>query len=428
MIIHVVEPGDTIYSIGQKYNVSPQKIIRDNDLSNPNSLVVGQTIVIRQPDVVHIVQPLDTLQKIANIYNTTTIDLLQKNPFITNSSVIYPGDEIVISYKDEPKRGPIEVIGYAYPNIDRSVLYRTLPYLTYLTLFTYGITETGELIDINDEQLIEIARNYGVAPLMLISTLTKEGTFSNELAHVILNDMNVQNNLIENILETLRAKNYYGLDVDFEYIYPEDREAYIQFIDRLRNKLNPEGFQVLTALAPKISSTQPGLLYEAHDYKGLGAVSNYVLLMTYEWGYTYGPPMAVAPVDKVREVLDYAVTEIDRDKIFMGIPNYGYDFILPYVQGVSRADSVSNVEAVEIANRVGAQIQFDEVSKAPYFIYYDSSGRQHRVWFEDARSILEKLNLYTEYGFNGVGYWNVMKYFPQNWLVVNALYDIVKVI
>lgn len=197
MKIHVVKPGDTIYSIARMHNTSPQRIIKDNELTNPNELVVGQTIVIRTPNEVYTVKPMDTLQKIANMYNTSTIKLLQNNPFISNSSVIYPGEEIVINYKDEPKRGKIEVIGYAYPNIDRKVLFKTLPYLTYLTLFTYGITDTGELIGIDDEELIQIARNYGVAPLMLISTLTQEGTFSNELAHKILNDMNVQNNLID---------------------------------------------------------------------------------------------------------------------------------------------------------------------------------------------------------------------------------------
>jgi len=428
MIIHVVKPGDSIYSIAQMHNVSPQKIIRDNELENPNELVAGQTIVIQFPNEVYVVKPMDTLQKIANMFNTTTIKLLQNNPFITNSSVIYPGEEIVINYKDGTKRGPIKVNGYAYPNIDRKVLLRTLPYLTYLTLFTYGITPKGELIGIDDEDIIQIARNYGVAPLMLISTLTAEGTFSNELAHLILNDMNVQNNLINNTLKNLKAKNYSGLDVDFEYVFPEDKKKYVEFIKKLTTTLNKEGFQVFTALAPKISSTQEGLLYEAHDYPALGDVSNKVLLMTYEWGYTFGPAMAVSPIDKVREVLDYAVTEIDPKKIFMGIPNYGYDFTLPFVQGTSKADSVSNVEAVQLARRVMAQIQYDETSKAPYFIYYDSQGKQHRVWFEDARSIREKLNLFTEYGFDGVGYWNVMKYFPQNWLVVNSLYDIEKVL
>lgn len=427
MITHVVKPGESIYSIAQMYNASPQKIIRDNELTNPNELVVGQTIVVQTPSQVHVIRPMETLRGIANMYNTTVVKLLQNNPFITNSNIIYPGEEIVISY-DEPKIGSIAINGYAYPNIDKKVLLKTLPYLTYLSLFTYGITPEGDLIGIEDEEIIKMARDYGVAPLMLISTLTEEGTFSNELASKILNDENVQNKLIENILNNLKAKNYYGLDVDFEYILPEDREKYIEFIKKLTTRLNEEGYSVITALAPKISGTQEGLLYEAHDYPALGDVSNKVLLMTYEWGYTFGPAMAVAPVDKVREVLDYAVTEIDPQKIFMGIPNYGYDFTLPFVQGVSKADSVSNVEAVQLAKQVGAQIQYDEVSKAPYFIYYDSEGKQHRVWFEDARSIEEKLNLYNEYNFDGVAYWNIMKYFPQNWLVANALYDIEKIV
>jgi len=427
MIIHVVQPGETIYTIARKYGVSPQKIIIDNELENANVLVPGQTLVILQPEQVHVVQPGETLESIAQKYNTTTVALLQNNPFIEYANAIFPGDQLTITTK-EPKRGPIFVNGYAYPNIDKNVLMKTLPYLTYLTLFTYGITKEGELIGIEDEELIKIARDFGVAPLMLISTLTEEGKFSNELAHVILNDQTVQDNLIENILKTLKEKQYYGLDIDFEYVLHEDKEAFVNFIKKITQRLNKEGFQVFTALAPKTSSEQQGLLYEAHDYPAIGDVSNKVLLMTYEWGYTYGPPMAVAPVDKVREVLDYAVTQIDKDKIYMGIPNYGYDFTLPFVEGVSKADSVSNVEAAKLAATVGANIQYDETSKAPYFIYYDKQGKQHRVWFEDARSIQEKLNLFTEYGFEGVGYWNIMRYFPQNWLVLSSLYDIAKLL
>lgn len=427
MIIHVVRSGDTIYSIAGQYGISPQKIISDNELQNPNELVPGQTLVILIPEIVHEVQPGETLESIAQSYDTTVIELLQLNPSIEYADGIAPGDQITISNRAE-SRGPIHILGYTYPNIDRDVLLQTLPYLTYLTIFTYGITEEGELIDIEDEELIQIARDYGVAPLMLISTLTEEGTFSNELAHVILNDPVVQNNLIENVLETLREKNYYGLDIDFEYVLPEDEEAFINFIQNVHDRISPEGYQLFTALAPKVSADQPGLLYEAHNYPRIGEASDRVLLMTYEWGYTYGPPMAVAPVDSVREVLDYAVTEIPRDQIYMGIPNYGYDFILPFVEGESRADSLSNVEAVELAADVGAVIRFGEVAMAPYYIYFDEQGREHRIWFEDARSILAKLNLYSEYGFEGVGYWNIMRYFPQNWLVVSNLYNIAKLL
>lgn len=427
MIIHVVQPGETIYSIAQKYNVSPQKIIMDNELTEPNVIVPGQTIVILKPNQVHVVKPSDTLEGIAQMYDTTTVELLQNNPFIEYADAIYPGDQITITNK-EPKIGTIFVNGYAYPNIDRNVLMKTLPYLTYLSLFTYGITESGELIDIDDEELIKMARDLGVAPLMLISTLTEEGAFSKELAHTILNSPEIQDRLIENVLLKLKEKQYHGLDIDFEYVLPEDREVFVNFVNKITERLNAEGYQVFTALAPKISSAQEGLLYEAHDYPAIGDASNRVLLMTYEWGYTYGPAMAVAPIDKVREVLDYAITEIDPEKVYMGIPNYGYDFILPFVAGESRADSLSNVEAVMLAAKFGANIQYDEKSQSPFFNYYDEQGRQHQVWFEDARSIREKLDLFSEYGFEGVGIWNIMKYFPQKWLVLSSLYDIAKVI
>lgn len=427
MIIHVIQPGDTIYTIARRYNVLPQKIIADNELQNPNELVVGQTLVILIPDKVYTVQYGDTLESIAQRYGTTVLELLQYNPQIEYADAIFPGEQLTISLSEE-KRGTIRVIGYAYSNIDKTVLMKTLPYLTFLTIFTYGITSEGDLIDIDDEELINIAKDYGVAPLMLISTLTEEGTFSNELAHTILNDQDIQNNLIENIVKNLEKKQYYGLDIDFEYVLPEDRENFVAFVQKVRDRLEQGGYTVLVALAPKSSSDQPGLLYEAHDYNALGEAADRVLLMTYEWGYTYGPAMAVAPVNSVREVLNYAITEIPKEKIYMGIPNYGYDFILPYVQGISRADSVSNVEAVQLAKQEGAYIQYDEVAQSPFFIYYDNQGRQHQVWFEDARSVEAKLDLFSEYGFLGVGYWNIMRYFPQNWLVLNSLYDIEKVL
>lgn len=138
--------------------------------------------------------------------------------------------------------------------------------------------------------------------------------------------------------------------------------------------------------------------------------------------------MAVSPINKVKEVLDYAVTEIDPKRIFMGIPNYGYNWTLPYIRGESVAPSVSNVQAVDLAREYGAEILFDEVAQAPYFYYTDSNGSEHVVWFEDARSIYTKLMTAFNYDFLGVSYWNIMKFFPQNWLVLNQLFNIYKVI
>lgn len=138
--------------------------------------------------------------------------------------------------------------------------------------------------------------------------------------------------------------------------------------------------------------------------------------------------MAVAPYNSVRDVLDYAVTDIDPEKIRLGVPNYGYNWVLPFVQGESRATVVGNVGAVNLARDENVAIEFDEEARAPFFTFYDEDRREHIVWFEDARSIDAKLRLIEEYGLNGASYWTIMREFPQNWLVVISLYNIIKLI
>ena len=422
MDIHVVQPGDSLYSIAQQYGVSLSRMLEDNQLPNPTQLVVGQTIVIQYPKSTYIVRSGDTLASIARATGISVKQLLRNNPVLRGESNILPGQELVLEFEQE-KEGILSVNGYAYPFIDNGLLQRTLPYLTNLTPFTYGFTETGELVLLEDQPLINAAEQMGVAPLLHLSTLTPEGRFSNELAHIVLTDMEVQNNLIENLIPLLIEKNYQGLDVDFEFVFPEDAQPYAVFIARLRELLAPLGLPVIVALAPKTFAEQPGLLYEGHNYGLLSQAADQVLLMTYEWGYTYGPPLAVAPIRNVRQVVEYALTEMPPDKIWLGIPNYGYDWILPYQRG-RRATSISNQYAVVLAARYGASIRYDEQAQSPWFRYVDEAGREHEVWFEDARSIRAKLALIPEYGLYGAGYWNLMRPFPQNWLVLNSLYEI----
>jgi len=262
--------------------------------------------------------------------------------------------------------------------------------------------------------------------LMVVTNLLPGAGFSSDLARAVLTNPVIRNRLIENIAIKLNERNYYGLDIDFEYVYPEDREAYNTFLRLVVERLRPIGYQITTALAPKISADQPGLLYEAHDYPVHGRLTDHVILMTYEWGYTFGPPLPVAPINQVRRVLDYAVTAIPRDKILMGIPNYGYDWTLPYVPGTA-ARSLSNVAAVQQAIEVQTAIQYDMTAQSPFYNYYDVQGRQHIVWFEDARSIQAKLLTVNQYGLAGVSYWTIMRYFPQNWLVLESLYNVYKV-
>ena len=221
-------------------------------------------------------------------------------------------------------------------------------------------------------------------------------------------------------------KGYRGMDIDFEYVLPQDADAYARFVQTAADRLRDAGYFTVVSLAPKTSADQPGLLYEAHDYAALGAAADYAFLMTYEWGYTYGPAMAVAPLNKVEQVLSYAVTAVAPDKLLMGIPNYAYDFTLPFVAGESRARSLGNLAAAELAVEKGADILFDPVAKAPFFRYTGEDGAVHEVWFEDARSVDASLSLLRRFVLTGAGYWNIMRWFPQNWLILSRRFRILK--
>lgn len=425
MPIHIVQSGDTLWSIARRYGVPPERIISDNNLENLPHLVVGQALLILQAEVVYTVRQGDTLSGIARQAGISLIHLLQNNPSLAGEETIFSGQQIVLRMQGQ-KRRELTVNAYAYPHIRQEVLLSALPFLTYLTIFGYGFTTEGELIPIDDKALIQRAYEYQVAPVMLLSSITEDGHFSGERASLLFHDTVLQNQVLDQILETMRRKGYVGLDVDFEYIAPEDREAYEDFLENVASRLHPEGFFVNTDLAPKTSATQAGLLYESHDYRAIGEISDTVLLMTYEWGYTYGPPMAVAPLNQVRRVIQYAMTEIPSQKVLMGIPNYGYDWPLPYERGMTEARTIGNPHAVELAARYGAQISFDETAQSPYFEYY-RDGSPHIVWFEDVRSIQSKLRLADEFDLRGVGYWNAMRPFAQNWGYLGADYEIRKV-
>ena len=123
-------------------------------------------------------------------------------------------------------------------------------------------------------------------------------------------------------------------------------------------------------------------------------------------------------------VIEYALKEIPSREAPAGHPRIMAMTGRSPTPRSRKAVSISNQYAVSLAARYYAAIRFDESVQAPWFRYVDERGQEHEVWFEDARSIRAKLSLVPEYGLRGVGYWNLMRPFPQNWVILNALYHI----
>lgn len=416
MDIYVVKSGDSLYSIAQAFHVSMSQLMQDNPMEDPSKLVVGQDLVIRYPKLQHTVQVGETLEKIASKYDTSVKILLQNNPKLGGWTEIQPGEQLVIGYFDTANQ-QIYATAYAYSNIQQDLLHRTLPFLSTVTPFTHSFTMEGNLSTLNDGYIQWAGEKVGVGTVFHLASVNQDGAFSTALSNAILSDKSLQNHLITEITSEIEKKNYVGVDIDFELIDPNLAKEYVGFLKSVKKSIG--NLPLTVAVAPKTSREQAGIFYEGHLYHEIGEVADKVLLMTYEWGYPQGEPMAISPIYGVRQVLDYAFTEIPESKLLLGINLYGYDWKTPKKQGES-AVSITIPQGIALARKYGAEILFDQEAQAPYFHYREENGQNHCVWMEDARSIQKKLSLVAEYSLAGVGYWNLDRPFPQNWVLLHG--------
>lgn len=427
MQIHVVSPGQSLYGIAQSYGVPMTELVEANELSTEQSLVVGQTLVVPISGMYYWVQPGDSLYRIAQRFGTTPQSLAQ----INNVQVDLPLPVGLRLYIPTPPRMSIETNAYIEP-IGDSVAENLLqaakdasPLLTYLAPFSFQVNRDGSLDPPALTNLPSIARQEN-ATLMMVVTNLEEGQFNAELGGIILNDELVQNRLLDHIVQTAEEYGFADIHFDFEFLPPEDREAYNRFLRKAADRLHNEGLLISTALAPKTSAEQTGAWYTAHDYRTHGEIVDFVVIMTYEWGYSGGPPMPVSPIGPVRQVLEYARSEIPASKIMMGQNLYGYDWTLPYSPGGDYAKALSPQAAISLAREHHAAIEYDDTAQAPFFRYWDENGQEHIVWFEDARSIQAKFDLLKELNLRGISYWKLGLPFPQNWLLLEDNFQVIK--
>lgn len=426
MQIHVVQSGQSIFDIARTYNTTTGAIVGANELPNPNQLVVGQALVIPIIGSFYWVQPGDSLYSIARNFGINYLTLARING-ISPTSPLNVGFRLYIP--PLPKRSA-EINAYVEPIAGRvspeleQAARSAAPHLTYLAPFSFQIQRDGTLKEPPLNNFRTIANNSGAVLLMAVTNL-EGGQFSTELGRLILTNPQLQNTLLDNIIATAKRLNFRDIHFDMEHLPREMRENYNAFLRKAKARLSAQGFLMSTALAPKTSATQAGEWYEAHDYRAHGQISDFVVIMTYEWGYSGGPAMPVSPLPQVRQVIEYALSEMPASKIMMGQNTYGYDWTLPFVPG-STAKAVSPQDAILLAANNNVPISYDTKAQAPHFDYTDANGKRHTVWFEDARSIQAKFDLVKELGLRGVSYWKLGIPFPQNWLLIEENFNVVK--
>jgi spore germination protein len=427
MELYVVQQGDSINSIAQTYGMTVEKLMQDNGLETTYKIVTGQALVIASPNQYYTVQPEDSLQGIADSHHISLMQLLRNNPNLSGREQLFAGESLVISY---PTVGSLVTNGYAYPHIRKEILSKTLPNLTYLTIFNYSITENGEISTFADETwMTELCKAYTTIPLMMISTLSQQGTRNMDLTYKILLNEDDQKHIGNEILSILKSKDYRGVNLIINFLNQDNQSLYANFIEKLSKQLKNENFLVFITINYISFLADGKIKAEPIDYSKFSNFAENLYLTKLLWGAEFGPPLPICNMQHIQSLVDFIVTKIPAEKTGISIPVLGYDWSLPYIPNRTYANSLTINAVLDLAYHVNATIQFDENSMTPFYNYSQynlDASTEHIVWFTDARTLKAQSDLILSAKLKCSGIWNIMVYDAQLWTIMNSQFDIIK--
>jgi spore germination protein len=289
-----------------------------------------------------------------------------------------------------------------------------------VTPWIYGIARNGEIVPQVPERAAETAagmeqlRRSGIPLVPAIANVTN-GKWAYEPVAAMLHDPAAMARHVNDIVALVQREGYAGIDIDYEDLRASDREAFTAFVTRLGEALHAENKILSVAVFAKTSDAGEDQRNVAQDYAAIGKAADEVRLMAYDYHWSASPPGPVAPITWVRQVLDYAKTQIPAHKIVLGIPVSGYD----WVDG--KGEPVSWLQCFGRTRAYGATLQYDRLSQSPSFKYTDDQGRAHEVWFENAESTAAKLEAAKTAGIRGVYLWMIGGEDDRTWAALQQI-------
>lgn len=438
---YIVQKGDSLFAVGQKYGISAGELKAANNLAS-DTIYPGQRL--RIPLNSYTVKQGDTLFLIARKHSTTLGQLMVVNDI--SSSLIYPGQKLYIPGLKKNYTGgnwpggagpgsakSRYVLGfYVDRENDHPSSYVQMTnnssHLSAIAPFWYRLSPAdGKLIQehhtsngLSAEEkraVVEKARRENVQVLMLVHNLLyQEKVNGKDLARAMLATPESRKTFINQLETLIKTHGYQGVTMDVENIYMEDRDKFSLLLKELYQRFDPQGYKVTVCVPAKTGDSRSNAWSGPFDYQAAGRYSHHVAVMTYdEHGFSSGPG-PIASYGWVSDVVKYAVKEIPPEKILLGIPGYGFD----WQEGQRNPRYLSHSQAVDLAASHGTELAWDSVSQVPYFKYRDGRGRNHQVWFENASSLSHKLNIVDEYNLGGIALWRLGLEDPGMWSVLKS--------
>ncbi|WP_335869571.1 glycosyl hydrolase family 18 protein [Bacillus sp. 2205SS5-2] len=272
-------------------------------------------------------------------------------------------------------------------------------YMNAVATATFEVNNMGEILGEIPTEGLALAKQHEVKRFATI-----QNGFDPDLAHTILASNEKSSMLIQELVKLTKENGYTGVNVDFEKMNPSDRLLYTEFIANLSLSLEKEQIDLMISVPAKTGDFPDNEWIGTFDYHELGKNADYIQLMTYDEHGTWGEPGPVAGVNWMTDVLDYAATHIDSEKLLLGIPSYGYDWNLTL--GADHK-AVSQAEVENLLLEKNLAVQWDDPSQSPYVHYQDEQEQIHVIWFENNQSISEKVHLVKKYKLAGISMWRM---------------------
>ena len=312
-----------------------------------------------------------------------------------------------------PKSPRKEVIGWL-PGWDQQEGLKTFSAnpqaVSQVSPFWYGFGAGGEIQNLagaGDAAVKDEARRSERA---IIPTVTNN--FDGRKASTVLGDPAKRAAHISGVVSMVESSAYTGVDIDYEAMAAADRGAFSDFITQLGAELHARGKLLSVTVLPKVSEPGTWSGPQSLDYAAIGKAADQVRIMAYDEHYPGGPPGPIAPLDWVDKVLAFAVTQVPKEKLYLGVPSYGYDWA-----GSGNGKPLMLNNAVQLAADKGAQIQWDATSASPHFDYTEG-GVAHTVWLENEQSLAAKVALTKRYDIAGIAIWRLGRQPDSTWKVL----------
>lgn len=206
-------------------------------------------------------------------------------------------------------------MSYLYGNYNYiSLVERTKGALNEVSPSYFDLNKDGSLL-LNpvDTNLVNKMHQKGITVVPFLSNHWDRDTGRKALAN--------KENLATQIVNAIKKYNLDGVNVDLENLTEEDRISYVSFVRELRAKL-PTNKTLSVAVAANPNGWNTGW-QGSYDYKELGNVADYIILMAYDEHYEGGEEGPVASIEFVEDSIKYALKYISCDKLVLGVPFYG---------------------------------------------------------------------------------------------------------